>query len=135
MPVDAPGMTLPDAKNVSARARPRSVEPLWAHGRSRATTMSDLHSSASWGFGLVQVLGWLGGLAVRCSNRGRCRRSQSFCHLFFFLTLLAVGAATSIMLFVGVRWWLLSAFTLAGMLLLALCDFERSRTPRRYSRA
>lgn len=90
----------------------------------------ELHASAIWGFGIVQLLGWTGGLLVRCHARSNCgRRRQSACHAFFMLALLAVGIATSVTLFVGANWWLLSAATLAGMIMLAICDFDRTRRP------
>ncbi len=91
--------------------------------------MIELHASAIWGFGIIQLLGWTGGLLVRCHTRTPSARRQSACHAFFMLALVAVGIATSIALFVGAHWWLLSATTLAGMILLAICDFDRSRRP------
>jgi hypothetical protein len=90
--------------------------------------MIEFSSSQIWGFAVIQFLGWTGGLLVRCHARSTCgRRRQSACHAFFMLALTAVGIATSITLCVGARWWLLSAATLAGMILLAICDFDRQR--------
>jgi hypothetical protein len=90
--------------------------------------MMELHASAIWGFGIIQLLGWTGGLLVRCHASSNCgRRRQSAFHAFFMLALVAVGIATSIAFFAGAHLWLLSATTLAGMILLAICDFDRSR--------
>jgi hypothetical protein len=92
--------------------------------------MLELHASAIWGFGIVQFLGWMGGLLVRCHAHGSCgRRRQSVCHAFFVLALLAVGVATCVAFFAGAHLWLLSATTLACMILLAICDFDRTRRP------
>jgi hypothetical protein len=92
--------------------------------------MMELHASAIWGFGIVQLLGWVGGLLVRCHVSSNCgRRRQFACHAFFMLALVAVGVVTSIAFFAGAHLWLLSAATLAGMVLLAICDFDRSRRP------
>jgi hypothetical protein len=92
-----------------------------------AREMHEINASAViWGFGMVQVLGWSGGLLARLSMRSR---HQTLCHVFFFLTLVIVGISTSLSLLLGARCWLLSATTLAGMILLAICDFDRHRRP------
>jgi hypothetical protein len=92
--------------------------------------MIEFSSTQIWGFAVIQLLGWAGGLLVRCHARSTCsHRRQSACHAFFMLTLTAVGIATSVTLCIGARWWLLSAATLAGMILLAICDFERKYKP------
>lgn len=88
--------------------------------------MADLYPAAIWGFGLIQLLGWMGGLLVRVSSRSK---HQSVCHTLFFFALLLVGMATSAAFFFGTKCWLLSAVTLAGMILLAICDFDRQRRP------
>jgi hypothetical protein len=82
--------------------------------------------SVVWVFGLVQFLGWAGGLLARFSANSR---HQSVCHAFFMLALVVVGISTSLAVFMGTKCWLLSASTLAGMILLAICDFDRSRRP------
>jgi hypothetical protein len=88
--------------------------------------MMELSSAAVWAFGVVQFLGWSVGFLSRFSAGSRY---QSAFHAFFMLTLLAVGAFTALSVLLGTKCWLLSATTLAGMILLAICDFDRSRRP------
>jgi hypothetical protein len=89
--------------------------------------MLELNSAAAlWAFGAVQFLGWTCGLMARCAVRSRHR---AVCHAVFLPTLVMVGIATSLALFLGTKCWLLSATTLAGMILLAICDFDRNRRP------
>jgi len=89
--------------------------------------MLELNSAATlWAFGVIQILGWLCGLMARCGHRSRHR---AVCHAIFLPTLVIVGISTSMAFLLGTKCWLLSATTLAGMSLLAICDFDRSRRP------
>ena len=89
--------------------------------------MQELNGSAAiWLFALVQLLGWTGGLLARVSTRSR---HQTACYSIFLLALVIVGISTSLSLALGAKCWLLSATTLAGMILLAICDFDRHRRP------
>jgi hypothetical protein len=72
------------------------------------------------------MLGWAGGLLARC---GMHSRHQGICHVLFFCMLLVVGVSTWLSFFLGARCWLVSAVTLAGMVLLAICDFDHRRRP------
>jgi hypothetical protein len=90
-------------------------------------TMQDVHYSAVfWLFAIVQFSGWACGFLARWSARWR---HQSLCHAAFAITLLFVGISTSLALALGTRCWLLSATTLAGMILLAIWDFDHRRRP------
>jgi len=89
--------------------------------------MQEFHSSAAiWLFGTVQLLGWAGGLFARFSMGSR---HQAACHTLFMLALVVVGLSTCTSLFLGSMCWLLSATTLCGMILLAICDFDRHARP------
>ncbi len=89
--------------------------------------MLEIHPSAAMcAFGAVQLFGWAGGLLARFSTG---TRYQACWHALFFLALLLVGLVTPLAFFMGHTAWLLSAFTLAGMILLAICDFDRTRRP------
>ncbi|HZZ29929.1 MAG TPA: hypothetical protein VFE46_18175 [Pirellulales bacterium] len=89
--------------------------------------MQDVHFSALlWLFGLVQFAGWSCGFAARLSVRWRC---PTLCHAAFAFTLVIVGISTALALALGTKCWLLSATTLAGMILLAIWDFDHSRRP------
>ena len=77
-------------------------------------------------FGLVQFLGWMGGLLARCSVRSR---HQTVCHSFFILALFAVGVSTSMSWLLGSTMWMLSAASFCGMILLAISDFDRAGRP------
>jgi hypothetical protein len=89
--------------------------------------MLELNSAAVlWAFGAVHFMGWTCGVLARCGHRSRHR---AVCHAIFLPTLVIVGIATSFSLFLGTKCWLLSATTLAGMILLAICDFDRARRP------
>jgi hypothetical protein len=92
-----------------------------------AIAMQEVHFSALiWLFGLVQLAGWTCGFAARWSARWRY---QALCHTAFAFTLVVVGISTSLALTLGTKCWLISAFTLAGMILLAIWDFDHSRRP------
>jgi hypothetical protein len=92
-----------------------------------ATAMQEVHYSALfWLFGLIQLSGWASGFLTRWSARWR---HQSLCHAAFFLTLLMVGICTPLTLALGAKCWLLSATTLAGMILLAIWDFDHRSRP------
>ena len=77
-------------------------------------------------FGFVQFLGWMSGLLARCSVRSR---HQAICHSFFMLTMFLVGASTTLAWAWGTKCWLISATTFAGMILLAICDFDHASRP------
>src|SRR5262245_27830233 len=92
-----------------------------------AIAMHEEHYSAVfWLFGLIQASGWACGFLARWSARWR---HQSLCHVAFALTLVIVGVSTGLALALGARCWLLSAITLAGMILLAIWDFDHRRRP------
>jgi len=89
--------------------------------------MQEVHFSALvWLFGLVQFAGWACGFVARLSARWRY---QALCHALFALALVVVGISTSLALALGAKCWLLSASTLAGMILLAIWDFDHRRRP------
>ncbi|HEY2827099.1 MAG TPA: hypothetical protein VGJ04_05815 [Pirellulales bacterium] len=89
--------------------------------------MQEVHYSALlWLFGLIQFSGWTCGFLARWSARWR---HQSACHVAFVLTLVVVGFSTPLALALGTKFWLLSATTLAGMILLAIWDFDHRRRP------
>jgi len=89
--------------------------------------MQEVHYSAVfWLFGLIQFSGWAIGFLARWSARWR---HQSLCHAAFLLALLVVGLCTPLALALGAKCWLLSATTLAGMILLAIWDFDHRRRP------
>lgn len=77
-------------------------------------------------FGLVQCLGWTGGLLARCSIRSR---HQTACHSFFVLALVTVGIFTSLAWMIGSTCWMLSATSFCGMILLAISDFDHASRP------
>jgi hypothetical protein len=92
-----------------------------------AIAMQEVHFSALiWLFGAVQLAGWACGFLARISSR--CRY-QVLCHVVFAVTLVVVGISTSLALALGAKCWLLSATTLAGMILLAIWDFDHRRRP------
>jgi hypothetical protein len=86
-------------------------------------------SALLWGLVAVQVAGLISASAVRVSEGSR---RQTACYCLFLALLVLVGLATA----VGVRlWpggWLLSGTTFSVMVLIATCDFERSRRPGRW---
>ena len=88
--------------------------------------MMELSTATVWAFGVVQFLGWSMGLFARFSHRSRY---QSIVHAFFMVTLVAVGGFTALAFLMGTKCWLLSATTLAGMILFAICDFDRASRP------
>lgn len=88
--------------------------------------LDNLPSVVLWAFGLIQLLGWTSGLLARWSAGSR---RQSVYHAWFMLALVLVGTSTPLALLLGAKWWLLSAITLAGMIMLAICDFDRVRRP------
>src|SRR5262245_25916051 len=92
-----------------------------------ARDMQELNGSvAIWLFALVQLLGWTGGLLARVSTRSR---HQTACYSLFLLALVVVGISTSLLLCLGASCCLLSRKTLAGMIWLAICDFDRHGRP------
>ncbi|HEY2762281.1 MAG TPA: hypothetical protein VGI75_16090 [Pirellulales bacterium] len=89
--------------------------------------MQDINSSAAiWLFALVQLSGWTSGLLARFGSKSRHRAA---CHALFMLVLVVVGMFTSLAFFLGSACWLLSSATLACMILLAICDFDRHSRP------
>lgn len=89
--------------------------------------MQEVHYSALfWLIGLIQLSGWACGFLTRWSARWR---HQSICHAAFCLTLVMVGISTPLTLSLGAKCWLLSATTLAGMILLAIWDFDHRSRP------
>jgi hypothetical protein len=91
------------------------------------SAMQEVHYSAVfWLFGLIQFSGWACGFLARWSARWR---HQALCHAAFVVTLLIVGISTPLALALGARCWFLSATTLAGMILLAIWDFDHRRRP------
>jgi hypothetical protein len=89
--------------------------------------MQEVHFSALiWLFAFVQLAGWACGFAARLSAGWRY---QTLCHAAFAMTLVVVGISTGLALTLGAKCWLLSAFTLAGMILLAIWDFDHRRRP------
>ena len=88
--------------------------------------MQEVHHAVFWLFGLIQFSGWACGFMARCSETWR---RHIACHLLFAVILLAVGISTSLALALGAKYWLLSSATLAGMILLAIWDFDHSRRP------
>ncbi len=89
--------------------------------------MQEVHYSAViWLFGLVQFSGWACAFLAHSSARWR---HQHLCHAAFILTLVVVGISTPLALALGTKCWLLSAVTLAGMILLAIWDFDHRHRP------
>jgi hypothetical protein len=88
--------------------------------------MHEINAAVFWLFGAVQFLGWTGGLLARFGGQSR---HQAACHAACTLALVIVGISTALAFFVGTQCWLISAFTFAGMILLAICDFDHHHRP------
>lgn len=70
----------------------------------------------------LQVLG----LATACLTRtSQGSRMQSTVQLFFFVSLLLVGAGTIVAIGLGPGYWMASGATLSLMVVAAVCEFDR----------
>lgn len=86
--------------------------------------MGNEASMICWLFGAVQIAGLASAWAARLSQGSP--RQASWQRLFFGW-LAVVGGATVFALRLGPVCWLASGATLAIMVLIATCDFSRSR--------
>ncbi|HZZ71295.1 MAG TPA: hypothetical protein VFE24_03525 [Pirellulales bacterium] len=79
----------------------------------------------AWALGVVQIVGVASALFARMSAGST---AQASCQRWFFVCLAALGCGTmSSLYYLGPGYWLLSAATLAVMILIVTCDFGEHR--------